>query len=298
MRRCTPALVCLLLFAAPWTAVLAADGMMMPSVKPDEIVLKDGTTVQGLILRNSAVSLLLETSEGEVEIPKENIRRIDEGARLPDRGMDVTKPGRLPNWQSIVRDFRNHDAIKSFRPIPATAIDNGFLRNIPYHSFRVNEKAELNIYGDPADPVAIELGVYGKGQRSKKAKLMMREFLAGHLGTRAEIAALYDLPLTGGEMRAGRLAIRITPPEAPDAYGGWWLAIYDPARLERARVPGPAYAKVTRPFAEVNDKKGSMRAQMDDDMSLMQMVDALASQLPWVRGFSRDRGGVLRVGGS
>jgi hypothetical protein len=298
MLRPPPTLLCILLLAAPCAAVAATGGTMMPSVKPDEITLKDGTMLRGLILRNSAVSLLVETSDGEVEIPKENIRRIEEGAHLPDHGMDVTKPGRLPNWQSIVRDFRNHDSTKSFRPIRATAIDNGFLRNIPYHSFRVNEKAELNIYGDPANPVALELGVYGKGARSKKAKLMMREFLAGHLGTREEIAALYSLDLSGGEMRAGRLAIRCTPPDAPDAYGGWWLCIYDPSRIERARVSDAAYAKVTRPFEGMNDKNGSMRAQQDDDMSLMQMVGGLADQLPWVRGFSRDRDGVLRIEGS
>lgn len=295
MRQVPPTLVFVLLFSGAH----ASNPAMMPPVRPDEIMLTDGSTVRGLILRNSAMSVLLDTDRGEIEIPKAKVRRIAEGADLPgDDGMELTRAGRLPSWQSIVRDFRNHDATKSFRPVPATAIDNGYLRNVPYHSFRVNEKGELNIYGDPADPVAIELGVYGRGARSRKTKQMIREFLAGHLGTRAEIAALYGLDLSGGETRVGRFTIRITPPEAPDSYGGWWLSIYDPARLERARVSDRAYAKVTRPFAEVNDKKGSMRAEQDDDPSFMQMVDMLADQLPWARGFSRDRQGVFRLGGS
>lgn len=289
-----------LLFPLPLALLMAVtppSAAMMPPLTSDSIVLQDGTELRGLILRNSAVSVLLDTPEGEKEIPKENIRRIAEGASLADLGMELTKPGRLPHWQSIVRDFRNHDSTRSFRPVPATAIDNGFLRNVPYHSFRVNERAELNIYGDPSDPVAVELGVYGRGARSKKAKLMMREFLAGHLGSGAEIAALYGLDLAGGETRVGRLAIRCTPPEAPDAYGGWWLCIYDPARLEQARVSDAAYTRVTQPFVEVNGSEGSMRAAQDDP-AFMQMVDSLAETLPWVRGFTRDAQGVFRLGDS
>lgn len=264
------------------------------SMEPDTVVLADGTEVRGLILRNSATSVLMETAGGEREIPKDGIRRIidqpgDEAAMAA-----VTRPGRLPHWHPIVQDFRHHDSVRSFRPVPATAIDNGYLRNIPYISYRVNEAAELNIYGPPDNPVAIELGVYGKGASSLRHRKMMREFLAGHLASRREVTALYSLDLEGGEVRAGKLALRCTPPSAPDAYGGWWLCIYDPSRIEGARVGADAYARLTRPFGEVNDSNGSLRAQADDPSWIEAAAGAVG--LPWLQGFTRDKQGVLRPG--
>ncbi|MBE2180776.1 MAG: hypothetical protein IAE97_09920 [Chthoniobacterales bacterium] len=266
-------------------------------LQTDTVVLKDGTEIRGLILRNSASNVLIETGREELEISKDNIRRIIDEPGDDAATSAVTPAGRLPHWHSIVQDFRNHDATRTFRPVPATAIDNGFLRSIPYLSYRVNENAEMNIYGDPEDPVALELGVYGRGAFNRRHRLTVREFLAGHLGSRREIAALYALDLDGGEIRAGRLAIRCTPPGAPDAYGGWWLCIYDPARLEKARVGDKAYAKVTRPFHEVNDRNGSLRAQSDDTM-LDSALNSMSGTMPWLRGFSRDKAGVLHVAGA
>ncbi len=293
---------------SPWwrlLAVLQMAGSMIASqahaalepLQTDIVALKDGTEIRGLILRNSAASVLIEANGEELEISKDRIRRIidqpgDEAAK-----MAVTPAGRLPHWHTIVQDFRNHDSTRSFRPIPATEIDNGFLRNIPYLSYRVNDNAELNIYGNPEDPVALELGVFGRGAFNRKQRRMVREFLAGHLGSRREIAALYSLDLDGGEIRAGRLTVRCTPPGAPDAYGGWWLCVYDPVRLEKARVGDAAYAKVTRPFDEVNDRNGSLRAQADDTM-FESTVNSLSDAMPWLRGFSRNKAGILHIDGA
>lgn len=263
-------------------------------IQTDAVVLKDGTEIRGLILRNSAASVLIETGREELEISKDNIRRIIDQPGDDAAATAVTSAGRLPHWHSIVQDFRNHDATRSFQPVPATAIDNGLLRNIPYLSYRVNENAELNIYGNPEDPAALELGVYGRGAFNQRQRLTIREFLAGHLGSRREIAALYKLNLDGGEVRADRLAIRCIPPGAPDAYGGWWLCIYDPARLEKARISDEAYAKVTRPFDEVNDRNGSLRTRSDDTV-LESALNSLSETMPWLRGFSRDKAGVLHV---
>lgn len=288
-----PLLPLLLMAGLSLPAVTGRCGMSPEAMAPDTVVLNDGTEIRGLILRNAAASLFMETAGGEREISKGDIRRIidqpgDEAAMAA-----VTRAGRLPHWHSIVQDFRHHDSVRSFRPVPPTRIDNGFLRNIPYISYRVNETSELNIYGPPDDPVAVELGVYGKGASSTRQRKIMREFLAGHLGSRREVAALYALDLDGGEVRAGRLAMRCTPPSAPDAYGGWWLCIYDPARIEGARVTDAAYERVTRPFEEVNDRNGSLRAQADDPNWLESAATAIGA--PWMQGFTRDRQGVLRL---
>jgi hypothetical protein len=270
--------------------------MMSPeAMAPDTVALKDGTELKGLILRNSASSVLIETADGEREIRKESIRRIvdqrgDEAAMAA-----VTPRGKLPHWHGIVQDFRHHDSVRSFRPVPATAIDEGFLRNIPYLSYRVNETMELNIYGPPGNPVAVEMGVYGRGAASMQQRKRMREFLAGHVGSRKEVAALYSLDMDGGEVRAGGLAMRCLPPSAPEAFGGWWLCLYDPSRLEGARLDAETYARVTRPFSEVNDRNGSLRAQMDDPSWIASTAGSAAATMPWLKGFTRDHTGTLRL---
>ena len=264
-------------------------------LQTDAVVLKDGTEIRGLILRNSAANVLIGTGGKELEISKDHIRRIIDQPGDDAAAAAVTSAGRLPHWHSIVQDFRNHDATRTFRPVPATAIDNGFLRNIPYLSYRVNGNSELNIYGNPEDPVALELGIYGRGAFNRRQRLTVREFLAGHLGAAGDRSPLQAEPRRR-EVRAGRLAIRCIPPRA-DAYGGWWLCIYDPARMEKARVSDKAYAKVTRPFHEVNDRDGSLRAQSDDSM-LDSALNSISGTMPWLRGFSRDKTGVLHVAGT
>ena len=264
---------------------------------PDTVEMKDGRSLQGLILRNSAKSLLLQTDKTEIEIPKSDIRRIRDQMQNDVVFTDITGKGRLPSWRSMVMDMREHDSIKSFQQIPATTIDSGVFKNIPYLSFRVNEQSEFNIYGHPDDPAALEFGMYGKRRNSTKYRQIIREFLAGHLHSRAEIAALYSISLKGGKKQVGPLVFEITPPKNADAYGGWWISVYDPVRLERARVDDKKYAAVTRPFEEVNTPDGRLRKKglEEEENWLAASVEQLTGMVPKIRGFYRDKKGNFRL---
>lgn len=264
---------------------------------PDRLEMLDGSSLRGLILRNSPHDVLIQTEKSEVLVPKSKIRRIHDA---PDDNVfyaDITRRGDLPSWRSIVHDLRTHDSIKSFEMIPATTIDNGLLRNIPYLSFRVNELDELNVYGNTDNPAAIEFGIYGRGRLTEQKRRVFREFIAGHLDTREEIAALYSLGRDQREARAGQLAFRLISPDDPDGYGGWWIVVYHPGRMEKARVSDREYAKVTLPFDQVNRRDGRLRR--DDTQSniewLGQKMQNLTGQIPALRGFYRDKDGVFRV---
>lgn len=264
---------------------------------PDQVEMKDGRTLRGMILKNGADSLLFQMPDGEIAIPKSDIRRIREEADQDVYIAQVTGRGKLPSWQAIVHDFRDHDAVWRVELIPAVRIDSGDMKNIPYISFNVNRQGRLNIYGNPDDPVAIQFGIYGKRGRSGKYHQIVREFLAGHLYTRKEIAALYSLSLAGDMHRVGNLAFRITPPSDPASHGGWWITVYDPTRLDTARIGDSAYAKVTRPFSEVNNRNGTLRdlSSVLFDNWLVSTVMRLPSQIPKIRGFYRDETGVFHV---
>ena len=264
---------------------------------PDTIVMNDGSEFHGLIIKNDAREVTLQQRMGEIEIPKVYIRRIDDE---PDTGVffaDIVNPGKLPPWRMIVEDLRSDDSIHSFRQIPATAIDNGYLKNIPYISFRINKRVEMNVYGNPEDPVCLEFGIYERGEKIAEFKKIIRAYLAGILGSREEVGALYSLDEKGGQTRVGKFTFQITPPNAPDAYGGWWISIFDASRLNKFRVPDSIYKKNTLPFNVVNHSSGVLRKDKEGtfDQVLSGTMKAWNGIIPDLRGFYRDGMGDLNL---
>jgi hypothetical protein len=286
-----PFLACVL------SAVPLVQAAMEGYAEPDAVVLKTGDTRSGVIVKNTAQEVWLQEKYGIAEIPKSSISRILDGV---DSGMEYTEPtraGDLPSWRVMVNDLRNNDAIQSLRQIPATTIDNGVLKNVPYLSFRVNEFAELNVYGNPDDPAGVEIGVYGRQNRDVRTLRTLRAFMVGFLGSKEEIAALYSLPLkTGGEKRIGKTSIQITPPDAPDAYGGWWILVNHPSKLEQSRLNDTEYAALTRPMAEVASRSGKLKT----GWSMEHLTEALTgiqgdnATAVFLKGFFRDKSGVFR----
>ncbi len=272
--------------------------MSQEKLLPDTLVLNDGTSLHGLIIKNNAKEVVLQERKGEQTIPKSHIRRIEDQGHSQLYFADIVDPHKLPPWQMIVQDLRTDDNIRSFEQIPPTAIESGYLRNVPYFSFRINKHVEMNVYGNPEDPVCLEFGVYEHG--SKKItmfKKLIREYLAGTLESRAEIAALYALKECGDERQVGTLRFKISPPTSPDAYGGWWISVYDPKRLEKARVSDAVYDRETLPFNEVNTKSGKLRE--DRNMNHAKFLNKTMmnwSQIqPDLRGFYRDKMGDLQL---
>ena len=285
------------LLAFPVLLAVLVGPVRAANLSPDSVELNDGTRLSGLILQNTATTLVIQTRDGEATIPKEYIRRIDDA---PDDGVifdGVVGRDQLPSWRAIVHDLRTHDSVRSFEQIPPTGIDNGLLRNIPYLSFRINGTSELNVYGDPDDPVAVEFGIFGSRGVKKNQRRVLGEFIAGHLHSRDQIAAFYSLGPDNRDARAGKLAFRLIRPGDPDAYGGTWLVVYRPDRVERARLGDRAYAELTRPFADVNNKDGSLRAanQESNRNWLQNAVKWMTGEKPVLRGFYRDKNGVFRV---
>ncbi|MFZ9919853.1 MAG: hypothetical protein ACO3GO_01960 [Terrimicrobiaceae bacterium] len=266
--------------------------------EPDTVLLKDGSTQKGVIVRNTSKEVWLQNRYSIQQFPKSEIVRIRDQA---DIGLEFTKantPGDLPAWRVMVNDLRNNDSVKSLEQIPATHIDNGYLKNIPYLSFRINELAEMNIYGDPDDPAAVEFGVYGRMSSNDKMRRVLRSFLAGFLSNRKEVGAIYGIPFSGGQECVGQICFKITPASAPDAYGGWWICLFNPKKLDAARLDDSAYAKLTRPFGSIVDKAGRVKRDSwsIEDLNLARRIgEGTKNASALVRGFFRDESGQFRV---
>ena len=265
--------------------------------EPDTVILKDGTSIRGTIVRNAPKEVVMQEEFGETAVPKSEIVRIIDHSNSGGEFTAANHPGDLPPWRVIVNDLRLNDAVRSLEQIPATAIDNGLLKNVPYLSFRMNELVELNIYGDPEDPAAVEFGIYGSKSGDDRLRRTLRSFLAGFLSSRESIAALYALPFSGGSSRGGDWGVSVIPKSAPDSYGGWWINLYNPKHLEDARLSDAEYAALTRPFGEIVGKGGLVRHGTWTDGDIHNAVRLRRSgdePSVFLRGFYRDARGNFR----
>ena len=278
----------LLLIALCLASALAMDDSFR---SPDKLTLKDGSVHNGLIILNTRDSVTIQSEFEEFVIPKSDILRIDDSkdALYTEAG----RRGDLPAWRVIANDLRTHDGIKTLEEIPATIIDTGVFKNVPYKSFRVNQDLELNVYGDPNDPAGIEIGIYGRRAGDQKLRRFLRSYLAGYLTNTEEVAALYSLGLQQGLATAGMLTIEITPPDAPDAYGAWWISLFNKKDLAAARLDAKEYAVLVRPMSEVVGKDGKVLPNTWSD----HQGDMMNKKGPMVlrRGFYRDKDGAFRL---
>ncbi len=263
----------------------------------DRVIMKDGTVQEGLIVKNDAIAIVLEQPTGDRIIKKYDIQRIDDANKDLSYFADLANHDKAPPWRMMVQDMRCNDAIKSFFQIPATRISTGYLRNVPYLSFHINKHAEMNIYGNPRDPACVEIGTYERGEKLKRFQEIARQFLAGYISSRKSLGTLYHLNLRGDEKRSGKFVYKIMPPSDPQSLGGWWISIYDPVRLEKARVNDALYDQMTLRSDEIREKNGRLKNDLEAkyqqflNSSMMRWI----GKLPGFRGFYRDGNNQLKV---
>lgn len=151
-------------------------------------------------------------------------------------------PGpRLPAASTAVDRLKIN---KDIQQIPATVVDKGPLRHVPYLSYRMGD-VEFNVYGDPDAPVCLEIGLFGAADPQRRAAL--RAALASTLPDPEDGRALQALDLAKGKATRSGLTFEITPETAPDAYGGWWASVYDARLLDGSRASAAELGSVAGP---------------------------------------------------
>jgi len=155
-----------------------------------------------------------------------------EASALEARPVQPTTEGRLANTGLIIDTFATRHWAKDLEQTPSSVIENGIFRFVPYLSYRA-DRFELNIYGDPQHPAGVEIGVYAGKEATKEE---IRTLLAGLLQRPEDRELIRQLSLDDDELERAGLTFKVTPPTADDAYGGWWLSIYDVKALDKARA--------------------------------------------------------------
>jgi hypothetical protein len=210
---------------------------------------------------------------------------------------------RLPALDRCVAAMIGSAWASEVRQIPATVIDKGILRNVPYASYRSGDY-EMNVYGDPEAPVCVEIGIYGDLLTSEEAKANCREFLKSVLPARDDGELLECLELAAArKVRAG-LTFEITPETAEDAYGGWWVSVYDEKALDASRASAAELGAISEKVEEIRarppaspPKAAAVTSWSGTDLARSRRLTQSHSTAPRVfaRSFHRHHG-TFRIG--
>jgi hypothetical protein len=202
----------------------------------------------GTAVRTNGDDVLLVMDYGAYNFSRASITKIQtEQIEVAE----LHNTNRLAIFKTVLLILARQPWASDLRPIPATVIDKGMLRNVPYQSFRCKDDYEVNIYGDLAHPAGIEAGVYRKLVGDDSAKSNCVNFLAGVLGNSTDRDIVNRLDRGRDLKNRDGITFEITPPSAEDAYMGWWVSVYSERELNLARASDEELKNISVPKAEV-----------------------------------------------
>jgi len=211
-------------------------------LKADVVISQYGEMLTGKIIQTNQDGVDIQTRSGKVHWPASMVNEIRKES-------DEPTTNRIPSWVKIISQLTTNEWASDFKQIPATVIDNGTLQNVPYASFRCNSDGyEINVYGDLENPACVEIGAVGYNVKRSEAKTNCMNFISQILTREADRDLAETLHFDKKDLRKYYgLTFEVSLPDEPDAYGGWWISVYDEKALDDARASGAELAGLTQP---------------------------------------------------
>lgn len=207
----------------------------------DTVTLTNGAKLDGTVLQETSQYVVLKRTYSTIRLSRDTVTSVQRTATKPSTRPATTRP-RVAAWGDVVTSLAAQPWAGGFRQIPATVVTVGVLRNVPYQSYYCGDGYEMNVYGDPDDPACIEIGKQ-KGEPADKQALI--NFMAGLLNDEQDVSQVKRLNPKQSLVTRNGLTMEITPPDAPDAFGGWWVSVYDDGKVEKARAKDAELAAIT-----------------------------------------------------
>ncbi len=275
--------------------VAAAGGGFFQAQAADAIQLKTGELVYGDITSATETDLVMVMDYGVHRYRMDEIARIsaDDGKlNLPDAEREKSRR-KFPSWRAIYGRLIQMPWGADAHQAPAAVIEEGVLNGVPYTSYRsAGGGYEMNIYGDPDEPAAVEMGVYDELVGDVGAQQNCRDFIAGLLDFPPDSDAVLEIAPSGGRADRGNLRIEITPPGAPGSYGGWWVLASRPKALDAMRATASEIAAISEPVLEARKgEAGWTREEMKEFRGTGRDSDRVFD-----RGFYRNNAGEYASG--
>jgi hypothetical protein len=224
----------------------------------DTIRLKNGGALEGVVLKESDGSVVVRLKYATVTVDRFEIEAIERKAPEPAA---AAKPVRLARWEKCLEVVASRPWAGALRQIPATVIDKGVLKNVPYMSHK-SGLYEFNLYGDPDEPAGLEIGVYKELLKSDEAKKECLAVISLLLGDPKDVETLQSLHLAPAKKDREGLTFEVTPETAEDAYEGWWISVYDPKLLDEARASEEELKRITVSEEELAKEEAAERERL------------------------------------
>lgn len=216
--------------------------IIAPLVFADTLIFVNGSIISGTVLQTNDGEILLLSDNAAFNYKQSNLKEIKVE---PLQASQSIKAERLPDFKNTLLVLSSQSWATNLAPIPATVVDKGVLRNVPYSSFRCGEDYELNVYGDLEHPAGVEIGIYRKLIGNQEAITNCLKLISELLNQTADKEFLQNLNLKTDYKVRDDLAFEITPPTDSDSYGGWWVSVYSEQALSHARASDEEMKKIS-----------------------------------------------------
>lgn len=248
----------------------AAILLLLASVaSADTIRLKNGGTLDGVLLKEADGSIVVRVKYATVTISRDDVESIE---KKPVEAVPAAAPARLARWEKCLETIASRPWAGELRQIPATVIDKGVLKNVPYMSHKAGD-VEFNLYGDPDDPAGLEIGLYREALKVDASRKECLAVLSALLGNPKDAEALASMQLAPGKKERDGLVFEITPETAEDSYGGWWITVYDPKLLDEARASEEELKKITVTEEELAKEDAAEKDRVKQEQAAKKKAD-------------------------
>ncbi len=234
--------------------------LMTSAAFADTIHLTNGGKLEGVVLKETDTQVVIRLKYATVTLAKSDIASIEKAK--PD--VAAASSQRLARWDKCVEVVAARPWADQLRQIPATVIDKGILKNVPYMSHKSGDY-EFNLYGDPDHPASLEIGVTKELLKSDAAKKECLAVMLALVADEKDQAVLKSLDVAKDKKEREGLTFEVTPETAEDAYGGWWITVYDPKALDVARATEEELKAITKAEEEIEKEEEEERKKEEEE---------------------------------
>ncbi len=216
-------------------------------LKADVVVLQNGSVITGNVLQQDGSGVLIQMDSGTYRFPLSSVSDVKkEAAAAPH----VSNNGhRIPDWAQIVSLLANNGWARGLKQVPATMIESGVWKNVPYVSFRCASGGyEVNIFGDLNNPAAVQIGAMSYLCNNAEAKSNCVNFICSVLASADARKTVRSLNWDQKESKKnGGMTFETVLPGEWGSYGGWWVSVYNDSALANAQASETELLAITQP---------------------------------------------------
>jgi hypothetical protein len=191
---------------------------------------------------------------------------------------------RIPDWAQIVTQLANTGWSQGLKQVPATMIETGIWKNVPYVSFRCRSDGyEVNIFGDLNNPAAVQIGAMSYLSQNAEARSNCVNFICSVLASADARKTVRSLDWNQKDSKKnGGMTFETILPGEWGSYGGWWVSVYNDSALANAQASETELLAITQPRVAAPPMATTTTGAVQSDATASQPAAAPAPAQPVV----------------